>query len=101
MSFFRRLAVLLGVVAIVALLVGCGDTLLDTTNTEEQLETSLSKSLDEKVVSVDCPSDQKVEAGATFSCSVKLQKGEERTVTLKIRNSDADLSITKLSGGNE
>ena len=64
--------------------------MIDSTKTEEQLQANLSKSLGEKVSSVDCPSDIKVEKGTTFNCSVKLQKGEDQTVTLKIRNSDAD-----------
>jgi hypothetical protein len=97
----RSLSALLGVVAIVLLVAGCGETVIDTTKTEEQLEANLSHSLNEKVSSVDCPSDQKVEKGATFNCSVKLQKGEEQTVTLKIRNSDADISVINISGANE
>ena len=101
MSFFRRSGLLLGLVAVLAFAVGCGDTLIDSTKTEEALEANLSKSLGEKVSSVDCPSDQKVEAGATFSCNVKLSKGKEETATLKILNSDADVSVIKLSGSNE
>ncbi|HWI95780.1 MAG TPA: DUF4333 domain-containing protein [Solirubrobacterales bacterium] len=97
----RSLSALLGVVAIALLVAGCGETVIDATKTEEQLEANLSNSLKEKVSSVDCPSDQKVEKGATFNCSVKLQKGEEQTVTLKIRNSDADISVINISGANE
>ena len=97
----RSLSALLGVVAIALLVAGCGETVIDATKTEEQLEANLSNSLNEKVSSVDCPSDQKVEKGATFNCSVKLQKGEEQTVTLKIRNSDADISVINISGANE
>jgi hypothetical protein len=97
----RSLSALLGVVAIALLVVGCGETVIDATKTEEQLEANLSNSLKEKVSSVDCPSDQKVEKGATFNCSVKLQKGEEQTVTLKIRNSDADISVININGSNE
>lgn len=93
----------LGAVALVATFVfaGCGDTVLDSTKTEEQLVASLSTSLGEKVSSVDCPSDIKVEKGETFSCSVKMQKGEDQTVTLEIRNSDADVSVTDIRGSNE
>jgi len=99
----RSFHALLGAAAIVAGLafIGCGETVIDATKTEEQLEANLSHSLNEKVASVDCPSDQKVEKGATFNCSVKLQKGQEQTVTLKIRNSDADVSVTNISGPNE
>jgi hypothetical protein len=99
----RRLFVALGAVALVAafVFVGCGDTVLDATKTEEQLQASLSKSLGEKVSAVDCPSDIEVEKGKTFSCSVKMQKGEDQTVTLEIRNSDADVSVTDIRGSNE
>jgi hypothetical protein len=101
MSFLKRSGVVLGLIAVLAFVVGCGDTVIDATKTEEALEANLSKSLEEKVSSVDCPSDQKVEAGATFTCSVTLSKGKEETATLKILNSDADVSVIKLSGSNE
>ncbi len=97
----------LGAVALFAalLLAGCGETVVDSAKTEEQLQASLSKSLGEKVSSVECPSGQKVEAGATFTCSVKLSGGKTETVTLKIRNKNADISVIKLteggSGANE
>jgi hypothetical protein len=97
----RSLSALLGVVAIALLVAGCGETVIDTTKTEEQLEANLSHSLNEKVSSVDCPSDQKVEKGATFTCSVNVQKGEDQTVTLKIRNGDADISVIGIRGSNE
>jgi len=90
----------LGAVAFLVMLgivVGCGGTVIDGTKTEEQLQASLAKSLNEKVSSVDCPSDQAVEAGATFTCSVHLSNGKTDTVTLKIRNKDADLSVIDLS----
>jgi len=101
MSWFRTSGALLGLIAVAVLVAGCGETVIDATKTEEQLEANLSNSLKEKVSSVDCPSDQKVEKGATFNCSVKLKKGEEQTVTLKIRNSDADISVINISGANE
>jgi len=91
----------LGAMALLAALLfaGCGETVVDSTKTEEQLQSSLGKSLGEKVSSVDCPSDQKVEPGATFTCSVRLSKGKTETVTLKIRNEEADLSVIKLTEG--
>ena len=100
----KRFYGLLGAVALfvfVGVLTGCGETVIDATKTEEQLQASLSKSLETKVKSVDCPSDVEVEAGTTFSCSVDLQGGETQTVTLKIRNSDADVSVISISGSNE
>ncbi len=92
---------LLALLAAAALAAGCGETIIDSQKTEEQLEANLSHSLNEKVSSVECPSNQKVEKGATFNCSVKLQKGKEQTVTLKIRNSNADISVINISGANE
>jgi hypothetical protein len=78
-------------------LAGCGETVIDATKAEEQLQASLSKSLHEKVSSVDCPSGQQVEAGATFTCSVKLSDGKAYTAILKIRNKDADVSVIDLN----
>jgi hypothetical protein len=101
MSLLKCSGLLLGLIATAVLVVGCGETVLDSTKTEEQLRASLSKSLGEKVSSVDCPSDIEVEKGKTFSCGVKMQKGEDQTVTLEIRNSDADVSVTDIRGSNE
>lgn len=101
MSWLRVPSALLGLIAVAALVAGCGETIIDSQKTEEQLQANLSHSLNEKVSSVECPSNQKVEKGATFNCSVKLQKGQEQTVTLKIRNSDADISVINVSGPNE
>ena len=42
-----------------------------------------------------------VEKGKTFTCSVKLKKGEEQTATLEILNEDADVSVTNLRPANE
>jgi len=101
MSLFKFSGVVLGLIVAAVLVAGCGDTVIDATKTEEALEANLSKSLEEKVLAVDCPSDQKVEKGATFSCSVKLEKGEEQTATLKILNENADVSVINLRGSNE
>ena len=101
MSFLRRLGVVLGLIAALAFAVGCGGTVIDTTKIEEQLEASVPKELNEKVSSVECPSGQKVEAGATFTCKVNLPKGKEKTVTLEIVNKDADVHEIKISESNE
>jgi hypothetical protein len=93
------LGALFAALAIALLFAGCGETVIDVTKTEEQLQSSLGKSLGEKVSSVDCPSDQKVEPGATFDCGVKLANGKTATVTLKIRDNEADLSVIKLTEG--
>jgi Domain of unknown function (DUF4333) len=101
MSLFGRLGPLLGAIAIAALLAGCGETVIDSTKTEDALKANLTKSLNAKVSSVECPSNQKVEKGATFTCTVNLVGGKTETATLKILNDNADVSVIKLSGGNE
>lgn len=101
MSFPGRFGAACALIVIAVVAAGCGETVIDATKTEEALQANLSKSLEEKVSAVECPSSQKVEAGATFTCKVKLPKGKEETATLKILNKDADVSVIKLSGSNE
>jgi hypothetical protein len=75
---------------------GCGDTVIDDVKTEEVIKDDLEKSLHEKIQSVDCPSDVKVEVGKSFTCTVDLPKGEQATATLKIRTDDADVDFVGL-----
>jgi hypothetical protein len=96
----RGLLALFGVLLAFAI-PGCGETVIDASKTEDALQANLSRSLETKVSSVDCPSDEKVEAGKTFTCKVMLAGGKEETATLKILNEDADVSVVKLSGSNE
>ena len=73
---------------------GCGgDTVIDSEKAEGAIGTNLERSLHEKVTSVACPSGQKVEVGATFSCTVDFSNGKHATVTLKIRNDKADTDL--------
>lgn len=96
MSFSVRSAAALALLALVLAAVGCGDTVIDGKNTEETLQKSLEDSLDAKISSVDCPSDQKVEPGKTFTCTAIFSDDKQAIVTLKIRNEDADISIVGL-----
>jgi hypothetical protein len=92
----RSAAVLaLGVVAVVA--VGCGDTVIDSSKAEGAIQSNLEKSLHHKVSSVSCPSEQKVEPGATFDCTVDFANGKQATATLKILNKEADVSLINLT----
>jgi hypothetical protein len=95
-----RFAAALALLVIGLVAAGCGDTVIDGTNTEETLEKSLEDSLHAKIKNVDCPSDQKVEPGETFTCTVIFSDGKQATVTLKIRNEDADISIVGLKPKN-
>jgi Domain of unknown function (DUF4333) len=96
LSFSVRCAAAVALLAIAVAAAGCGDTVIDGKNTEETLEKSLEGSLHAKIKNVDCPSDQKVEPGETFTCTVIFSDGKQATVTLKIRNKDADISIVGL-----
>lgn len=97
MGFLRRVGVFVGLAAVLALVAGCGETVLDTSKTEEALKANLGSSLETKVTSVDCPSGEKVEAGNTFTCKVALSGGKEETATLEIVNKDADVHVIDLS----
>jgi hypothetical protein len=105
MGRLGRFGAVLGLVAASMLAVGCGETVLDPSKTEDALKASVGHSLETKVTSVDCPSGEKVEAGNTFTCSVKLSGGKEATATLEIVNKDADVHVIKLTeqagGSNE
>jgi hypothetical protein len=89
-----RFAALLAAAVVAVAASGCGgDTIIDSEKAEDTIATNLERSLDEKVTSVVCPTDQKVEAGATFSCTVDFSNGKHATVTLKIRNDKADTDL--------
>jgi hypothetical protein len=100
-SLLRPASLLLALLAVALLAAGCGETVLDSAKMEEQLKASLSNSLGEKVVSVDCPSGVKVEKGTTFECSVKPEKGAKQVATIEIRNQNADTSVINLRPANE
>jgi hypothetical protein len=89
-----RIAALLAAAVLVAAASGCGgDTVIDSEKAEDTIATNLERSLHEKVTAVSCPSGQKVEVDATFSCTVDFSNGNHATVTLKIRNDKADTDL--------
>jgi hypothetical protein len=75
---------------------GCGETVIDDVKAEGAIQSNLEKSLHAKIKSVDCPSNQKVEAGKTFTCTVIFSDGKQATATLKILNKEADVSLVGL-----
>jgi chromosome condensin MukBEF MukE localization factor len=94
----RRLGTLLALPVAAALLAaGCGGTDLDSKKTEEQVKASTEKIRGAKVSAVECPSGIAVEAGATFTCSVKFNSGKEEIAELKIRDREADVNFEGLS----
>jgi len=96
MRFSVRLTAVAALLAIAVVGAGCGDTVIDNTKAEGAIESNLEKALHEKIKSVECPSDQKVEAGKTFTCTVIFSDGKQATATLKILNKDADVSLVGL-----
>ncbi len=92
----RWLCALTLAIALAFALVGCGDTVIDSAKTEAAIQADLEDSMQAKIRAVDCPSEQKVEAGATFTCTVDYSDGEQATATLKIRNEEADVSFVGL-----
>ena len=76
---------------------GCGGTVIDSAKLNDTVQESLESSLHEKIKAVDCPSDQAVDPGSTFSCAVIFPDGMRKSAILKIRNKDADLSLVGLN----
>lgn len=79
------------------LVVGCGETVIDATKTEDSIKAELERSAGIEVTSIDCPSDVEVKAGETFECTLTEKGGDERPVKLEIVNEDADLKLLNTS----
>lgn len=92
----RPLAALAIALSAAAFLTACGDTVIDSTKTEEAVQADLESSFHDKIRAVECPSDEKVEAEKTFDCTVDYADGTQATATLKIRNENADVSFVGL-----
>jgi len=91
-----RIAAIAVLVVAGVLIVGCGDTVIDNTKAEDAIQRNLESSLHQSVTSVSCPSNQKVDPGTTFDCTVDFAGGKQAVATLKILNKDADVSIVGL-----
>ena len=88
---FLLLTLVIGSVA----LSGCG-TVVSREKLEFAVESSLEDSIHEKIKKVECPSDQSVDPGATFTCDVIFSDDRREVATLKIRNEEADISMIDL-----
>jgi Domain of unknown function (DUF4333) len=93
--FFAVFALLIAFVA----LSGCG-TVVDRVKLQDTVQASLEDSIHEKIRKVECPSDQSVDPGATFTCDVTFSDGRRGEAILKIRNKDADISMVGLKPKN-
>jgi hypothetical protein len=90
-SLFAAIALLLALLA----LAGCG-TAVDKVKLQDTIQASLEDSIHEKIKQVECPSDQSVDPGATFTCDVVFSDDRREVATLEIRNKDADISMIGL-----
>jgi hypothetical protein len=80
-------------------LYGCG-TVVDPVKLEDTVQASLEDSVHEKIQKVECPSDQSVDPGATFTCDVIFSDDRREVATLEIRNQEADISMIDLKPKN-
>ena len=79
----RPLAVLAVTCASLALLAtACGDSKLDTSKLEDQIEKTLADRTGFTITSVRCPDDVKAEKGGTFRCTVATARGERAVVNV-------------------
>ena len=92
---FLLLALVVGSVA----LYGCG-TVVDREKLQDTVQASLENSIHEKIKNVECPSDESVDPGATFTCEVIFSDDKREVATLKIRNEEADISMIDLKPEN-
>jgi len=92
---FAPIALLVALLA----LAGCG-TVVDKVKLQDTVQASLEDSIHEKIKAVECPSDQPVEPGATFSCDVIFSDDRREEAILKIRNEEADITMIRLKPKN-
>jgi len=78
---------------------GCG-TVVDREKLQDTVQASLENSIREKIKNVECPSDESVDPGATFTCDVIFSDDRREVATLKIRNEEADISMVGLEPKN-
>ena len=70
--------------------------MVDREKLQDTIQVSLERSIHEKIKAVECPSDQSVDPGATFACTVIFSDDRREVATLKIRNKDADITMVGL-----
>jgi hypothetical protein len=95
----RRRIALISLLLTAFLAVGCG-TVVDRTKLQDTIQASLEDSIHEKIQKVECPSDQSVDPGATFTCDVIFSDDRREVATLEIRNKEADISMVDLKPKN-
>jgi hypothetical protein len=94
-----RVFPLIALLAALVALYGCG-TVVDQVKLQDTVQASLKDSIHEKIKQVECPSDQSVDPGATFTCDVVFSDNRREVAILKIRNKDADITMVGLKPKN-
>jgi len=97
--FGPRVFAALALLSALLVLPGCG-TVVDKVKLQDTVQASLEDSIREKIKAVECPSDQPVEPGATFTCDVIFSDDRREEAVLKIRNEKADISMVRLQPKN-
>jgi hypothetical protein len=97
--FGSRFLAVFALLAALLALAGCG-TVVDKVKLQDTIQASLEDSIHEKIKTVECPSDQSVDPGATFSCIVVFVDDRREVATLEIRNEDADISMIDIKPEN-
>lgn len=95
MSRTRRRVTAIAMIAAAISAAGCG-TVVDREKLQDTVQASLEDSIHEKIKKVECPSDQSVDPGATFTCDVIFSDDRREVATLKIRNEDADITMVSV-----
>lgn len=90
---------LIGLLIAALSMAGCG-TVIDSEKLQDTVQASLEDSIHEKIKKVECPSDQSVDPGATFTCDVIFSDDRREVATLKIRNEDADITMVSVKPKN-
>jgi hypothetical protein len=86
----RSVVVLLASLALVG---GCTRTkTLDANGLEEMLRAKIEQQLGTQGITVDCPGDEPVKAGATFQCTATSAAG--KTLTIEVTQADDHGRVT-------
>jgi Domain of unknown function (DUF4333) len=83
--------------SLVLLATGCGESKLDTSRLEDQIQKTLSDRTGFTIESVSCPDDVQAEKGGTFRCTVTTSRGE-RAVANVTQTDDKGGVTWKLAG---
>ena len=75
----------------------CGESKLDTSRLESQIEKTLADRTGFQIESVTCPDDVKAEKGGTFRCTVSTGRGERAAVNVTQTNDEGGVTW-KLAG---